>query len=230
MVRPDRADSRRADDQADAGPGQEAQDGHGRADVRGGHAGRVLQHGRRDRRRRASTWASSARFISRTATRASGRSFISGRATWATPCSTRRSARWASTSATTATSPMAPAAWASMAPRSCSTRRRRSPGLSEYLWKLEQPAHAVANHYFVGAINRPGWEEPWRIGEFYGQSYFGDPRGQFIAKSEKRDGGRHRRRRHRLRHDPRGPQRLAILPRPPAGDVRGDYGAMTICN
>ena len=59
-------------------------------------------------------------------------------------------------------------------------------GLSEYLWKLEQPAHAVANQYFVGAINRPGWEEPWRIGEFYGQSYFVDPRGQFIAQSEKR--------------------------------------------
>ena len=54
-------------------------------------------------------------------------------------------------------------------------------GLSEYLWKLEQPAHAVANGYFVGAINRPGWEEPWRIGEFYGQSYFCDPRGQMLA-------------------------------------------------
>ncbi|HEU5162101.1 MAG TPA: nitrilase-related carbon-nitrogen hydrolase, partial [Thermoanaerobaculia bacterium] len=38
-------------------------------------------------------------------------------------------------------------------------------GLSEYLWKLEQPAHAVANAYFVGAINRVGYEEPWRIGE-----------------------------------------------------------------
>ncbi|WP_435016143.1 nitrilase-related carbon-nitrogen hydrolase [Tundrisphaera sp. TA3] len=54
-------------------------------------------------------------------------------------------------------------------------------GLSEYLWKLEQPAHAVANGYFVGAINRPGWEDPWRIGEFYGQSYFCDPRGQMLA-------------------------------------------------
>jgi N-carbamoylputrescine amidase len=54
-------------------------------------------------------------------------------------------------------------------------------GLSEYLWKLEQPAHAVANGYFVGAINRPGFEEPWRIGEFYGQSYFCDPRGQLMA-------------------------------------------------
>lgn len=54
-------------------------------------------------------------------------------------------------------------------------------GLSEYLWKLEQPAHAVANQYFVGAINRPGTEEPWSIGEFYGQSYFCDPRGQMMS-------------------------------------------------
>lgn len=54
-------------------------------------------------------------------------------------------------------------------------------GLSEYLWKLEQPAHAVANQVFVGAINRVGTEEPWNIGEFYGQSYFCDPRGQMIV-------------------------------------------------
>jgi beta-ureidopropionase len=54
-------------------------------------------------------------------------------------------------------------------------------GLSEYLWKLEQPAHAVANGYFVGAINRVGFEAPWNIGEFYGQSYFCDPRGQIVA-------------------------------------------------
>lgn len=56
-------------------------------------------------------------------------------------------------------------------------------GLSEYLWKLEQPAHAVANAYFVGAINRVGFEQPWNIGEFYGQSYFCDPRGQFVAQA-----------------------------------------------
>ncbi|HYN86083.1 MAG TPA: nitrilase-related carbon-nitrogen hydrolase [Pyrinomonadaceae bacterium] len=56
-------------------------------------------------------------------------------------------------------------------------------GLSEYLWKLEQPAHAVANGYFIAAINRVGYEEPWRIGEFYGQSYFCDPRGQIIAEA-----------------------------------------------
>ena len=55
-------------------------------------------------------------------------------------------------------------------------------GLSEYLWKLEQPAHAVANGYFIGAINRVGWEKPWKIGEFYGESYFCDPRGKFLAE------------------------------------------------
>src|SRR4051812_26352745 len=58
-------------------------------------------------------------------------------------------------------------------------------GLSEYLWKLEQPAHAVANGYFVGAINRVGYEGPWNIGEFYGQSYVCDPRGQMVAEAKR---------------------------------------------
>jgi beta-ureidopropionase len=61
-------------------------------------------------------------------------------------------------------------------------------GLSQYLWKLEQPAHAVANGYFVGAINRVGTEAPWNIGKFYGNSYFCDPRGNFLATaSEDKD-------------------------------------------
>ncbi len=54
-------------------------------------------------------------------------------------------------------------------------------GLSKYLWKLEQPAHAVANGYFVGAINRVGMESPWNMGDFYGESYLCDPRGQMVA-------------------------------------------------
>ena len=58
-------------------------------------------------------------------------------------------------------------------------------GLSEYLWKLEQPAHAVANGYFIAAINRVGVEPPWNIGEFYGQSYFCDPRGRIIAQASR---------------------------------------------
>jgi N-carbamoylputrescine amidase len=56
-------------------------------------------------------------------------------------------------------------------------------GLSQYLWELEQPAHAVANGYFVGAINRVGTETPWDIGKFYGSSYFCDPRGQIVAQA-----------------------------------------------
>ena len=58
-------------------------------------------------------------------------------------------------------------------------------GVSEYLWELEQPAHAVANGYFVGAINRVGHEKPWDIGEFYGKSYFCNPRGQIVAQGSR---------------------------------------------
>lgn len=61
-------------------------------------------------------------------------------------------------------------------------------GLSQYLWKLEQPAHAAANGYFMGCINRVGEEKPWNLGKFYGTSYFVDPRGQIIAEaSEDKD-------------------------------------------
>lgn len=56
-----------------------------------------------------------------------------------------------------------------------------SRGLSAYLWQLEQPASAVANEYFVGAINRVGVED---LGDndFYGQTYFVNPRGQFVGE------------------------------------------------
>ncbi|WP_435735412.1 nitrilase-related carbon-nitrogen hydrolase [Cellulosimicrobium sp. PMB13] len=55
-----------------------------------------------------------------------------------------------------------------------------SRGLSNYLWRLEQPAAAVANEYYVGAINRVGVEE---LGDddFYGTSYFVDPEGSFVG-------------------------------------------------
>eukprot|EP00049_Salpingoeca_infusionum_P003301 m.65316 g.65316 ORF g.65316 m.65316 type:complete len:771 (-) comp12051_c0_seq4:2674-4986(-) len=60
-------------------------------------------------------------------------------------------------------------------------------GLSQYLWKIEQPAHAVANGYYVGAINRVGTEAPWNIGKFYGTSYFVNPRGEFLAEGSEDD-------------------------------------------
>ncbi len=54
-----------------------------------------------------------------------------------------------------------------------------SRGLSSHLWQLEQTASAVANGYFVGAVNRVGIE-PLGDDDFYGTSYFADPRGQLI--------------------------------------------------
>ena len=57
-----------------------------------------------------------------------------------------------------------------------------SRSLSQYLWRLEQPAAAVANEYFVGAINRVG-VEPLGDDNFYGGSYFVDPRGQLVGEA-----------------------------------------------
>jgi beta-ureidopropionase len=55
-----------------------------------------------------------------------------------------------------------------------------SRSLSRHLWQIEQPAAAVANMYYVGAINRVGVED---LGDndFYGTSYFADPRGQSVG-------------------------------------------------
>jgi N-carbamoylputrescine amidase len=60
-------------------------------------------------------------------------------------------------------------------------------GLSQYLWKLEQPAHAAANGYFMGCINRVGEEKPWDLGRFYGSSYFVDPRGQIFSQASEHE-------------------------------------------
>lgn len=53
-------------------------------------------------------------------------------------------------------------------------------GLSDHLWHIEQPASAVANGVYIGANNRVGIEKPWEKGEFYGSSYFVNPRGEII--------------------------------------------------
>ncbi|MFV2013430.1 MULTISPECIES: nitrilase-related carbon-nitrogen hydrolase [unclassified Micromonospora] len=56
-----------------------------------------------------------------------------------------------------------------------------SRSLSSYLWKLEQPAAAVANEYFIAAINRVGVEADYGDNDFYGTSYFVDPEGKFVG-------------------------------------------------
>ena len=96
-------------------------------------------------------------------------------------------------------------------------------GLSEYIWRIEQPAAAVANMYYVGAINRVGIE-PLGDNDFYGQSYFVDPEGKFVGdvgdayKPELivRDLD--------LDKIKRGPRPLGVLPRPPARRLRRDLG------
>ena len=181
--------------------------------------GHLLQHRRRHRRRRHVP-----RQVPQDPHPARqgllGEVLLPARATWATRSSRPPSARSASTSATTATSRRAPGPWASTAPRWCSSRRATSRGLSEYLWRIEQVSHAVANGYFVGTINRVGIETELGDDDFYGQSYFCDPRGQFIGGV----GEPARRGAARPRHGPRpghrGPPDLAVLPRPAPGRVR----------
>ena len=55
-----------------------------------------------------------------------------------------------------------------------------SRGLSEYLWRIEQVSHALANGYFVGTINRVGIE-PTRRRRLLRPVLLLDPRGQFIG-------------------------------------------------
>jgi beta-ureidopropionase len=57
-----------------------------------------------------------------------------------------------------------------------------SQGLSDHLWKLEQPAAAVANEYYIGAINRVGIEE-YGDDVFYGTSYFVGPEGRLVGEA-----------------------------------------------
>jgi beta-ureidopropionase len=55
--------------------------------------------------------------------------------------------------------------------------------LSRYLWELEQPAHAVANGFWIAASNRVGIEAPLNPHKFYGSSYFCSPRGKIVAQA-----------------------------------------------
>jgi len=59
--------------------------------------------------------------------------------------------------------------------------------LSRYLWELEQPAHAVANGFWIAASNRVGTEPPLSNHKFYGSSYFCSPRGKIIAQASDTD-------------------------------------------
>jgi beta-ureidopropionase len=53
-------------------------------------------------------------------------------------------------------------------------------GRSEVMWPIESAAHAIANGYYVGSVNRIGRELNPDL-EFFGTSYFSDPWGKVIA-------------------------------------------------
>ncbi len=54
---------------------------------------------------------------------------------------------------------------------------------SERVWELEQQAHALANGYFVAAVNRSGRGAPFDSAEFFGRSYVCGPDGQIVAQA-----------------------------------------------
>jgi N-carbamoylputrescine amidase len=64
------------------------------------------------------------------------------------------------------------------------------PGLSNRLWEIEQPAAAAANQYYIAANNRIG-QEIAEFGpdapNFYGSSYFVNPRGNFVGDVASQD-------------------------------------------
>ena len=54
-------------------------------------------------------------------------------------------------------------------------------GPTKALWMVESRAHAIANGYYVGSVNRVGIEQHPDI-QFFGSSYFCDPWGYVIAQ------------------------------------------------
>ena len=88
----------------------------------------------------------------------------------------------ASTSATTATSPRAPGLSGLNGAEMVLIPSATSRGLSEYLWRIEQPSAtrsptATSWAPSTGSASSPTSGED----DFYGQSYFCDPRGQLIG-------------------------------------------------
>ena len=98
-------------------------------------------------------------------------------------------------------------------------------GLSQYLWKLEQPAHAVANGYFVAASNRVGDRGAVEHRALL-RIVVRRRSARQLPRDRQRGQGRARRRDLRPRPDRRGPPDLAVLPGPAAGDVRTARGAV----
>ena len=164
---------------------QQARHGDGRPDLRGRAGRRLLQHRRGDRRRRHLPRQVPQEPHPALPARLLGEVLLQARATSAIRSSRRAYAKIGVYICYDRHFPEGARALGLHGAEIVFNPSATVAGLSDYLWKLEQPAHAVANGYFVGAINRVGREAPWNIGEFYGQSYFCDPRGQILAQGSR---------------------------------------------
>jgi len=60
-------------------------------------------------------------------------------------------------------------------------------GMSRYLWELELRAHAIGNIYYVGGVNRVGYDGNGSQNHFYGSSLWSDPKGQIMAQAGDED-------------------------------------------
>ncbi len=170
------ADPGRPDHRPDAGAGQGDRHGPRRADVRGGRARRRASTTTppRSSTPTGSTSASTARRISRTS-RASGRSSTSDPGTSGYPVFETAVGKVGVYICYDRHFPEGARALGLNGAEIVFIPSATSRGLSEYLWRIEQVSHAVANGYFVGTINRVGIEKDYGDDDFYGQSYFVRP-------------------------------------------------------
>jgi beta-ureidopropionase len=181
VLRLHRADPRRPDHEADAGAGQGDRHGPGRADVRGGRAGTGIYYNTAAVIDADGTYLGKYRKTHIPHVKGFWEKFYFRPGNLGLPGVRHRRRQGRRVHLLR---PPLPRGRAGAGPE---RRRDRVQPVGhvarpvEYLWRIEQVSHAVANGYFVGAINRVGIE-PLGENDFYGQSYFVDPRGQFVGR------------------------------------------------
>jgi N-carbamoylputrescine amidase len=63
-------------------------------------------------------------------------------------------------------------------------------GMSRYLWEIELQAHAIENIYYVGGVNRVGYDDGGSTEQrYYGASFFTDPKGTILDQASEDDEG-----------------------------------------
>lgn len=61
-------------------------------------------------------------------------------------------------------------------------------GMSRYLWEIELQAHAIDNIYYVGGVNRVGFDDGGSPDQkYYGASFFTNPKGEILSQAGEDD-------------------------------------------